>query len=71
MIKYFHELWEQEIQWLIKEGTTYANLDRDFPQPPWCGYPGALHGMFGCWPLWYTNIKSIEDCKNCELCKGE
>jgi len=51
MIKYFHELRKEEFEWLVKEGTTYAECEKDFPQPEWCSYPRAIQGEIGCWSL--------------------
>ncbi len=71
MIKYFHELRDEEHDWLVAEGTTYSELERDFPAPIWCKYYQATYGPMGCWSLVDKRIKSINDCQNCELCKVE
>lgn len=71
MIKHFHELRKEEWAWLVAEGTTWAELERDFPQPGWCRYPNALRRGMGCWSLIAIGkpyrITEEADCQGCEL----
>lgn len=62
---YFHELSDAEFEQAIKDKKRYS----DFLQPDWCNYHEALSFNMGCWLLTERSIKSIEDCKNCELCR--
>ncbi len=66
MIKYYNELRKEEFQWLIKEGVTFGELLKDFPQPPWCNYPGAINGFMGCWSLVGHKVTGEADCQDCE-----
>jgi hypothetical protein len=70
MIKYFHELTKREINKL--EGTV-EQVSKDYPQPDWCEYPGAVAGAMGCWSLMLGIIhkKGKAYCVNCECCKPE
>jgi len=75
MIKYFHELTEKEFNALQQTNMTWAQCAIKYPQPPWCGYPDAIHGKMGCWGLvWFDNGKckviGEEFCKNCDLYKA-
>jgi len=72
MIKYYHELRKEEYLWLVKEGTTYAELEKDFPQPSWCEYPQATSGLMGCWSLidfesGYSRVTGVFFCLGCPL----
>lgn len=66
MIKPFHKLRIEEIRWLIKEGNTFAELEKDFPQPAWCNYPQAVFGVMGCWSLMSGMISGKEACTDCD-----
>ena len=71
MIKYFHELRKEEFAWLVAEKTTWKEVAKDFPQPPWCGYPEAIHAL-GCWSLIRFDengcrVTGEEFCKDCDL----
>jgi len=68
MIGYFHELKEDEFNYILdlfpltcKE---FADL---FPQPEWCGYPDAVSPL-GCWSLTSFLVTGEEYCNGCE-CK--
>jgi len=67
MIKYFHELTEQEYKELVDKGATWEELERDYPQPPWCNYPEATRGIMGCWALVGFEVTGENFCKNCDL----
>lgn len=69
MVKYFHELSEDEFKELVKSKITYKQLEIDYPQPIWCDYPHATNGDFGCWSLYDLKIHDIKDCKNCDCNK--
>lgn len=66
MIKYFHELTEDEYNELVKKKITYGELARDYPQPKWCVYPGATNGVMGCWALVGFEVTDEDYCKDCE-----
>lgn len=67
MIKYFHELTRKEHDDLVKQRITYAQVEKDYPQPEWCMYPHATQGMMGCWSLVSLKVKSKQDCDNCDM----
>jgi hypothetical protein len=72
MIKYYHELKKEEFLWLVEEKTTYSEVEKDFPQPPWCSYHQATFGIMGCWSLtdWesgYSTVTGEDFCKTCDL----
>ena len=70
MIKYFHELTQAEID-AIPEGTTCAQVAKDYPQPTWCEYTNATHGAMGCWGLTYGRVhdQGKAYCAECECNK--
>ena len=70
MKKYFHELKEPEFQELVDSHMTYAELERDYPQPKWCGYPNANQGVMGCWSLVGFMVTGEEYCKECDCYQG-
>lgn len=75
MIKYFHELTEEEFNKIVNEGIngkkiTWGELPQYYPQPPWCEYPDATEGIMGCWSLTSFWVKNEEYCHHCECCKG-
>jgi hypothetical protein len=65
MIKYFHELTEEEFDNLAETGMNWENCAKSYPQPNWCSYPNAVCGEMGCWALMTFSIKEEHDCKNC------
>jgi hypothetical protein len=67
MIKYFHELTDDEYEALEENGTRWCDLPEKYPQPEWCEYPDALNAEMGCWSLVYRTGVNKEYCKNCEL----
>ena len=75
MIKYFHELSEDEFNQIAKYnfGKTWLWLAENYPQPDWCGYPNAVaDGPFmGCGSLmdFSVNEEGKERCKHCEFNK--
>jgi hypothetical protein len=70
MIKYFHKLTKEEFDKLVGK-VTYQELSRDYPQPPWCDYPGATEGYMGCWSLMGHKVKDENYCVGvkCDLYK--
>jgi hypothetical protein len=69
MLKYFHQLRPEEYLWLVKEGTTWGELQQSFPQPPWCTYPQAVYGLMGCWSLVGFMVTGKEYCLKCDCYK--
>lgn len=69
-MKYFHSASNTQINRLLTDHATIADLKTQFQQPAWCGYPGALDGNFGCWSLMDLNglRKRISPrfCQSCE-----
>lgn len=49
--KYWHEIPQEEIETLIKEGATNQYIIDNYKQPDWCTYHEALMGRMGCWSL--------------------
>ena len=66
MIKYFHELTEEEFQELLKKKLTWGECAIEYPQPSWCGYPDAVAGMMGCWSLMSLVVENEDYCKSCD-----
>ena len=74
MIKYFHELKKEEIEEILKKyppDATYKDIEKDYPQPKWCTYPGAINGVMGCWSLFYQYVTGEDYCKSCECYRKE
>lgn len=67
MIKYFHELTKDEFDELVAKKMTWGECAKLYPQPTWCGYPGAVAGEMGCWSLMSFSIKGPPSCFGCEL----
>ena len=74
-VKYFHELTKADRKKMGKQ--TWGEIKKRYHQPPWCQYPGALGGDFGCWSL-TSDIRDqlsedgviTEDfCKTCDFYK--
>jgi hypothetical protein len=65
-ICYYHELSADDIQRLCTRQMTYGEIERVFPQPPWCEYPEATRGMMGCWSLIYNMVTGEDYCRHCE-----
>jgi hypothetical protein len=67
-VKYFHELTEPEFEELCKihPHWTYSELEKRYPQPPWCNYPEAIMGLMGCWSLIGFMVKDKKYCSKCE-----
>jgi len=66
MIKYYHELTEQEFKDKVAGKLTYGECASDYPQPSWCSYPQATWGMMGCWSLIGFMVTGEEYCKDCD-----
>ena len=72
MIKYFHELTEEEFKKLVdSKEYTYKRLANDYPQPVWCNYPDATSGAMGCWSLMGFMVTGEDYCKNCDEYKNK
>jgi hypothetical protein len=68
MIKYFHELTDEEFEKLKKTGVHWNDLPKNYPQPKWCMYSDALNAEMGCWSLVYRMGVNKEYCsKDCDL----
>ncbi|RLG42594.1 MAG: hypothetical protein DRO05_00525 [Thermoproteota archaeon] len=65
MATYWHELSKEEQEKIRKSGIKPARFLIEYKQPPWCCYPGALEGRWGCHLLITGKIHSEEDCKLC------
>ncbi len=66
----FHEITKDEWADLVKKKMTWEEVAKEYPQPEWCKYPGAVRDMFGCWSLTDTDIRlkiSRKYCKTCEM----
>ena len=66
MIKYFHELTEDEFNNICRLHITWDGCSRLYPQPKWCGYPDAVQGLMGCWSLMCFMVTGEKYCKNCD-----
>lgn len=65
--RYWHELTEEEQQAVMKRNNyTIADFVKEFCQPDWCRYPGALRGMMGCVSLVDGYVRDSSYCKACE-----
>lgn len=71
MIKYFHELTEEEYKKIVesKKYKTMTEFEQDYPQPEWCQYPDAIFGVMGCWSLIGFMVENQDYCKHCDLNK--
>ena len=70
MIKYFHELTQEEID-KIPGKTSLKRIAKDYPQPDWCEYPDATAGAMGCWGLVLGRVRDQGKayCAQCECNK--
>lgn len=67
---FFHEAVDkQKFDDMAETGKTWGDVMREYEQPSWCTYNGALEGQMGCWSLISFKIKDKDSCKGCELCK--
>ena len=71
MIKPYIELTKDEFDALLEnKNLTWADLERDYPQPDWCSYPHATRGALGCWSLidfnGYHEKISRNYCRKCD-----
>jgi hypothetical protein len=66
MIKYFHELNEQEYNDNINGKMSYGECAEKYPQPLWCTYPDATFGLMGCWSLNDFMVTGEDYCKDCD-----
>jgi len=48
MAIYWHELSKEKQEKIRKSGIKPARFLIEYKQPPWCCYPGALEGRWGC-----------------------
>ena len=69
MIKYFHELTEQEYEKIVKRRKDAKRFVRDYPQPEWCLYPEAVSPL-GCWSLIGFMVTGEEYCRKCDCHKN-
>ena len=67
MIKYFHELTQDEFGKIVDSHMTWGECAKQYPQPVWCDYPDAVEGMMGCWSLMSHIIKKPSSCYGCDL----
>ena len=63
---YFHEISATEFRFRELRGDSWEDVQRDYQQPGWCEYPGALDGMMGCWSLVGLKVTGEDYCKSCE-----
>ncbi|MFH1183362.1 MAG: hypothetical protein V1690_03810 [Candidatus Moraniibacteriota bacterium] len=72
--KYFHEITEADWEKIKADKWTWDEVAKEYLQPDWCGYPQAVHGL-GCWSLIGIGkpyrITKEDDCKKCDLYRGE
>lgn len=48
-------------------GLTVGEFMKKYRQPPWCNYPEALSGKWGCWSLIvFHYIHCEDDCCDCD-----
>ena len=66
MIKYFHELTQEEFKELLQKTRTWKQLAEDYPKPPWCGFENATGGLMGCWSLTSRLVTGEEHCAGCD-----
>ena len=71
MKPYFHELTDEQYEELKTSGATWGDVLRDYSQPDWCEYPGALDGVMGCWSLISRKPVSSEYCKDCDCFRND
>lgn len=67
----FVDITDDEWVDLATSGATWGDINERYHQPQWCDYENALDGIMGCWALVTRQIKTIEDCKDCECCIHE
>jgi len=66
MIKYLHNLTEEEFKEKCVGKMTYGELAKKYPQPKWCSYPDATEGLMGCWSLMSFMVRGRSYCKCCQ-----
>lgn len=66
MIKFFHQLSEDEFKVLCDTKMTWEECAREYPQPQWCGYPEAVQGVMGCWSLMDFLVTGRSFCRHCD-----
>lgn len=47
-MKYLHSASNAQINKLLESQVTIGEMQKQYQQPPWCSYPGALDGEMGC-----------------------
>ena len=67
MIRYFHQLKEEEFNYLLDlcPDMKCRELAELYPQPTWCGYPEAISPL-GCWSLTGFLVTGEDYCKGCD-----
>jgi hypothetical protein len=72
MIKYFHQLTEQEFLQIryLNINITYEELERLYPQPVWCTYPQAIYGILGCHSLTTHRVINETYCNTCNYSRN-
>ena len=71
MVKYFHELTEDQVEALASTPDyCWAMAAEDYPQPPWCTHARAVNPL-GCASLVYLRVTgpSSGPCQICHLNK--
>lgn len=63
----FHEIDALQFSAMKALGMSFGELVKNYRQPEWCAYPGALEGLSGCWSLVYRHIRCRGDCGDCDL----
>lgn len=64
----FHEL-DVPAFLAANQTMTWGDVAAQYRQPDWCGYPGALRGVAGCWSLVAGMVDGEDYCRDCE-CHG-
>lgn len=67
MAQIWHQLTKREQEAVLKSRITVGAFMKQYRQPYWCGYPGALESVMGCWSLMTPKlIKNRKSCTGCE-----
>jgi hypothetical protein len=67
MKPHFHVMSDTEWKFRQLRGDTWGDVQRDYRQPEWCGYPDALGGFMGCWSLVGRMVTGENYCRDCDL----
>lgn len=68
--KFFHEINQEEVDSLIKDGKTAGYVLENYRQPEWCNYPEALSMGLGCWSLCDLQKEGLRTKISHAYCKG-